>query len=70
MTPWFVSSAEVAKHVYTCGLDTPPPHQSHERTSVPGEPPNHADVLHLWLSVPRWPLKRPSEGAVPFQPAV
>lgn len=25
MTPWFVSSAEVAKHVYICGLDPPTP---------------------------------------------
>lgn len=31
MTPWFVSSAEVAKHVYICGLDPPPHPISHTR---------------------------------------
>lgn len=55
ITPCFVRSVEVAKHVYICRLDTfslpqkykHPRNQPQEKTSVPGEPIKRIDGLHF-----------------------
>lgn len=74
ITPCFVCSVEVAKHVYICRLDTfsfpqkykHPQNQSQEKTSVPGEPITRIDGLHFWFSVPFSPLKWLGKGAFLF----
>lgn len=74
ITPCFVCSVEVAKHVYICRLDTfsfpqkykHPLNQSQEKTSVPGEPIKRIDGLHFWFSVPFSPLKWLGKGAFLF----
>lgn len=60
ITPCFVCSVEVAKHVYICKLDTlsfpqkhkHPLNQPQEKTSVSGEPIKRIDGLHFGFSVP------------------